>query len=107
MRALIDFAPLRERHVRGACILNFIIGAGLYGSVYVLPLFLGFGERDAIDKPHAEPGHYPASRDVTLHVLAESGHCQYTASGRQRLWNRIDRWITSVIALQEDTHGQL
>jgi DHA2 family multidrug resistance protein len=41
-RPLIDFAPLRERHVRGACILNFIVGAGLYGSVYVLPLFLGF-----------------------------------------------------------------
>jgi DHA2 family multidrug resistance protein len=39
---LIDFAPLQERHVRGACMLNFIIGAGLYGAVYVLPLFLGF-----------------------------------------------------------------
>jgi len=42
---LIDFAPLREPHVRGACILNFIVGAGLYGSVYVLPLFLGFVRR--------------------------------------------------------------
>jgi MFS transporter, DHA2 family, multidrug resistance protein len=44
-KPLIDFAPLQERHVRGACILNFIVGAGLYGSVYVLPLFLGFVRR--------------------------------------------------------------
>lgn len=42
---LIDFAPLQERHVRGACTLNFVIGAGLYGAVYVLPLFLGFVRR--------------------------------------------------------------
>ena len=41
-RPLIDFAPLRERHVRAACALNFIVGCGLYGSIYVLPLFLGF-----------------------------------------------------------------
>jgi alpha-beta hydrolase superfamily lysophospholipase len=71
-----------------------------------VPLFLGFGERDVTDRPHAEPGHYPASRDVTLHVLAGSGHCQYTASGRQQLWNRLDQWITTVIASREDTHGQ-
>lgn len=71
-----------------------------------VPLFLGFGERDVTERPHAEPGHYPGSRDVTLHVLAGSGHCQYTASARQLLWNRLDQWITSVIASQEDTHGQ-
>jgi alpha-beta hydrolase superfamily lysophospholipase len=93
---------------RGLAVDFGMTGPASHAAAQVrVPLFLGFGERDATDKPHAEPGHYPASRDVTLHVLAESGHCQYTASGRQRLWNRIDRWITSVIALQEDTHGQL
>jgi hypothetical protein len=71
-----------------------------------VPLFLGFGERDVTDRPHAEPGRYPGSRDVTLHVLAGSGHCQYTASARQLLWNRINHWITTVIASREDTHGQ-
>lgn len=39
---LLDFAPLRVRSVLGACILNFIVGAGLYGAIYVLPLFLGY-----------------------------------------------------------------
>lgn len=42
---LVDLAPLRGRHVAIACTLNFILGAGLYGSVYVLPLFLGFVRR--------------------------------------------------------------
>lgn len=41
-RPLVDFSPLNERRVLGACVLNFIVGAGLYGAVYVLPLFLGF-----------------------------------------------------------------
>ena len=71
-----------------------------------VPLFLGFGERDVTDRPHDEPGYYPASRDVTLRVLAGSGHCQYTASSRQQLWNRLDQWMTTVITSREDTHGQ-
>ncbi|GAC1408268.1 MAG: MDR family MFS transporter [Candidatus Velthaea sp.] len=38
---LVDFAPLRAQSFTAACVLNFALGLGLYGSVYVLPLFLG------------------------------------------------------------------
>ncbi|GAC1571117.1 MAG: MDR family MFS transporter [Candidatus Elarobacter sp.] len=38
---LVDFSPLRAKSFRAACVLNFALGLGLYGSVYVLPLFLG------------------------------------------------------------------
>ncbi|MEO7039110.1 MAG: DHA2 family efflux MFS transporter permease subunit [Candidatus Elarobacter sp.] len=38
---LVDFAPLRAKSFTAACVLNFALGLGLYGSVYVLPLFLG------------------------------------------------------------------
>lgn len=39
---LIDFAALRSRSFSACCVTNFALGLGLYGSVYVLPLFLGF-----------------------------------------------------------------
>ena len=40
--ALVDFAPLRDVGFAVACAYNFILGAALYGSLFVLPLFLGF-----------------------------------------------------------------
>ena len=40
--ALVDFAPLRVRGFLVSCAYNFVLGVGLYGSIYTLPLFLGF-----------------------------------------------------------------
>jgi MFS transporter, DHA2 family, multidrug resistance protein len=40
--ALVDFAPLRTFGFAVACGFNFVVGIGLYGSIYLLPLFLGF-----------------------------------------------------------------
>jgi MFS transporter, DHA2 family, multidrug resistance protein len=40
--ALVDFAPLRTFGFSIACGYNFVLGIGLYGSIYLLPLFLGF-----------------------------------------------------------------
>jgi DHA2 family multidrug resistance protein len=37
-----DFAPLRRVDFSTACFYNFVLGIGLFGSIYVLPLFLGF-----------------------------------------------------------------
>jgi DHA2 family multidrug resistance protein len=39
---LIDLGPLRERGFAAACFFNFVLGVGLFGSLYLLPLFLGF-----------------------------------------------------------------
>lgn len=39
---LVDFTPLRHREFAAASAFNFALGIGLYGAVYVLPLFLGF-----------------------------------------------------------------
>ena len=39
---LVDFTPFRAASFTAACAFNFALGLGLYGSVYVLPLFLGF-----------------------------------------------------------------
>jgi pimeloyl-ACP methyl ester carboxylesterase len=84
-----------------------ITGPALRAAAAVrVPVFLGFGERDVPAHPHEEPRHYPGSQDVTLHILAGSGHCQYTASSRALLWARLDQWIASIIVSREDPDGQ-
>ena len=39
---LVDLAPLRTLGFSIACAFNFVLGVALYGSYYLLPLFLGF-----------------------------------------------------------------
>ena len=41
-RPLIALHAFRERAFTVGCVYSFILGAGLYGSVYLLPIFLGF-----------------------------------------------------------------
>jgi pimeloyl-ACP methyl ester carboxylesterase len=62
-----------------------------------VPVYICLGERDVSPDPHAEPAHYRACRDLTLHVLPRSGHCQNFASTRQVMWNRMHLWARSVV----------
>ncbi len=39
---LVDFSPLRHAGFSAACAFNFVLGAAIFGSLYTLPLFLGF-----------------------------------------------------------------
>ena len=39
---LIDLTTLRDRDFALACLLSFVLGAGLFGSVYLMPVFLAF-----------------------------------------------------------------
>jgi DHA2 family multidrug resistance protein len=39
---LVDLSPLRDLGFSTACAYNFVLGSALYGSLYVLSLFLGF-----------------------------------------------------------------
>jgi MFS transporter, DHA2 family, multidrug resistance protein len=38
----ISFSLLRDRNLAYGCVLSFILGASLFGSVYLMPLFLAF-----------------------------------------------------------------
>ena len=66
-----------------------------YASEIRVPLFLGFGELDVTNTPHAEPECYPHCNDLTLHILERSAHCHNMAGSRQEQWNRIARWLGS------------
>ena len=39
---LVDLDVFRDRNFTIGCVLNFIFGAGLFGSVYLMPVFLAF-----------------------------------------------------------------
>lgn len=67
-----------------------------------VPIYINLGERDVSPDPHAEPGFYRASRDITLHILPRSGHCQNFANSRIEMYDRIDRWISD----QSKAHGK-
>lgn len=58
-----------------------------------VPIYINLAERDVSPDPHAEPGYYRASRDITLHILPRSGHCQNFANTRLEMFDRIDHWV--------------
>lgn len=67
-----------------------------------VPVYICLGERDVSPDPHAEPGYYRSSRDVTLHILPRSGHCQTFAGTRHQMWDRMhhwSRWIAQSVPL--------
>jgi DHA2 family multidrug resistance protein len=39
---LVDLSPLRQVGFATACVYNFVLGVGLFSSLYLLPLFLGY-----------------------------------------------------------------
>jgi hypothetical protein len=61
-----------------------------------VPVYICLGEQDVSPDPHAEPGFYRASNDVTLHLLPRSAHCQTFASTRHQMWNRMHRWSQAI-----------
>ncbi len=61
-----------------------------------VPVYICLGERDVSPDPHAEPAYYKGSKDVTLHILPRSGHCQSFAGTRTEMYDRIHRWIGSI-----------
>jgi pimeloyl-ACP methyl ester carboxylesterase len=61
-----------------------------------VPVYICLGERDVSPDPHREPAYYRRCRDLTLHILPRSGHCQNFASTRHQMWNRMHRWARSV-----------
>lgn len=61
-----------------------------------IPVYINLGERDVSPDPYAEPSYYKKSKDITLHILPRSGHCQNFASTRHEMWDRIDLWIKSI-----------
>ncbi len=65
-------------------------------AIIDVPVYICLGERDVSPYPHAEPGYFRSSSDVTLHMLPRSGHCQTFASTRRLMWDRMHDWSRRV-----------
>jgi len=60
------------------------------------PVFLGFGDQDLTTRPHAAVAAYRSSPDVTLLVVAGSGHCHHQSANRVMLWDRVGAWARRI-----------
>ncbi|MFA5941034.1 MAG: alpha/beta fold hydrolase [Sinimarinibacterium sp.] len=62
-----------------------------------VPVFLGIGERDMVGPPHQVPAAFTASRDITLYLLAETGHSHFLFPARTALFDRLSAWADAVL----------
>jgi pimeloyl-ACP methyl ester carboxylesterase len=65
-------------------------------AALTVPIFLGFGEHEMRPGTHGTVRRYVSSSDITLVVLADSGHCHNQAGNRRQLWERVLAWARSV-----------
>jgi pimeloyl-ACP methyl ester carboxylesterase len=63
-----------------------------------VPVFLAFGDRDMAGPPHEVPANYPASPDVSLIVLAATGHAHFLFPARRRLFERVSQWCEAMLS---------
>lgn len=61
-----------------------------------VPIFLGIGDRDMVGSPHRVPASFPASRDLSLHVLPETGHSHFLFPARTGLFARLATWAEGI-----------
>jgi alpha-beta hydrolase superfamily lysophospholipase len=65
-----------------------------------VPVFVAHGSRDIAGSLHAVPALFPASHDITLFALDDSGHNHNVAPTREQLWDRLGRWARGVASLE-------
>jgi pimeloyl-ACP methyl ester carboxylesterase len=61
-----------------------------------VPVFLGVGDQDIVGPTHAIPAVLPNSRDISLLVLPDTGHCHFIFPSRHTLFERIAQWTRMI-----------
>jgi pimeloyl-ACP methyl ester carboxylesterase len=57
-----------------------------------VPIFLGLGEHDIAGEPRGIPAFFTGSNDISLFVLAGTGHNHNVSPAREQLWDRLATW---------------
>jgi pimeloyl-ACP methyl ester carboxylesterase len=80
-----------------ACALASLLPSGTdpERAAVTVPVFLGFGEHELCPDVHGTVRRYRSATDITLMVLAGSGHCHNQAGQRRQLWERLLAWARS------------
>ncbi len=76
---------------------SMIPGSARHATARIgVPVFIGVGEHDIAAGHHEIPAEFPASRDVTLFVLAGAGRGHNVEPGREQIWARIISWVKAL-----------
>jgi pimeloyl-ACP methyl ester carboxylesterase len=80
--------------------LQSIIPEGLTPQLATIdtPVFLAVGDHDIAGPPHAIPASFPASRDISLLILKDTGHAHFIFPSRCTLFRKIADWIATLAA---------
>ena len=62
-----------------------------------VPLLLAYGDGDLTRNFSGAFARYACASDATLFVLHDSAHCHNQATTRAVLWDRMDRWVRSIV----------
>lgn len=65
-------------------------------ATITVPVFLGLGDLDIAGSPHAIPGFFGGSKDISLFILPDTGHCHFIFPSRRQLFDRIAHWVAIV-----------
>ncbi|HUP73098.1 MAG TPA: alpha/beta fold hydrolase [Acidimicrobiales bacterium] len=71
-----------------------------------VPVFVAHGTRDIAGSLPAVAVLFPASNDITLFVLDDSGHNHNVAPTREQLWDRLGRWARTLVSVESGGHGE-
>jgi pimeloyl-ACP methyl ester carboxylesterase len=101
--AVMALATVREKCLATPSLFSMIPASSAPDCAAVdVPVMLAIGDRDICGPPHEVPASFPASRDITLLVLAETGHTHFVFPSRQELFDRVARWAATVT--RRDSH---
>lgn len=97
-RGVEALQPARSQLLLTAGLFSMIPGSCAPECAAVdVPVFLAFGDRDMAGPPHEVPANYPASPDVTLLVLAATGHAHFLFPARGHLFERVTQWCEAML----------
>jgi pimeloyl-ACP methyl ester carboxylesterase len=63
-----------------------------------VPVFLAYGDGDLTRNFTGAFARYAGATDATLFVLHDSAHCHNQATTREVLWDRMHRWVRSLVS---------
>jgi len=98
-RALDALREVRDRLLATPSVFAIIPGSCAPEAAQIdAPVFLAVGDRDMCGSTHELPASFPASSDVTLVRLANTGHSHFVFASAPHLFARLAIWAAGLEA---------
>jgi len=101
-RAMSALRTVQDRLLATLSMFVIIPGSSAPEAAQIdVPLLLVVGDRDMCGPPHQLPASFPASPDITLLCLPDTGHSHFVFSSTSALFPRLALWVDTVARSQE------